>query len=173
MANARDINSETALYEELKPFVTHRKHEGRLYWNTSRPKCEINTPATFISSCGDNIKTRIVSFKYKRISEHRFIYWLETGVIPESIIHLNGNTLDNRFENLKACTHQETLFGRKMAKHNLCGFKGVFECRGKYRARITYNGKRINLGSYSTPEEAHEAYKKESVKLFGEFAKFE
>lgn len=33
---------------------------------------------------------------------HKLIYLLEHGELPDTVIHLNGNKLDNRIQNLQA-----------------------------------------------------------------------
>ena len=48
------------------------------------------------------------------------------------------------------------LTGRD-AKRGDCP-KGVVNSRGRYRARVGGNGKRKEVGSFDTPEEAHKAY---------------
>jgi len=40
----------------------------------------------------------------------------------------------------------------------------------RWVAQINANGKKIFLGHYDTPEEAHAAYKEAALKHFGEFA---
>jgi hypothetical protein len=51
------------------------------------------------------------------------------------------------------------------------GFKGVAHAKGgHFRAYITKNQKRIELGTFKTPEEAHAAYIAVARGLFGEFA---
>ena len=37
--------------------------------------------------------------------------------------------------------------------------------RGKYSSKIMYRGKRIHLGHFPTPEEAHERYIREAEEL--------
>lgn len=88
--------------------------------------------------------------------------------------HINGNTLDNRRENLRLCTHAENMKNRKMHSNNRCGFKGVWEDRSTKRrspfvAQIRVNGKRIQIGRFQTAELAHKAYLKAAAKLHGEF----
>lgn len=48
------------------------------------------------------------------------------------------------------------------------GLAGVFESNGKFCARIRYNGQREYLGTFSTPEEANEAYNKRGKEVFGD-----
>jgi hypothetical protein len=47
---------------------------------------------------------------------------------------------------------------RAARSDNKLGFMGVQKNRNKYRARIRFNGKVINLGGFDTPEEAHAVY---------------
>ena len=52
------------------------------------------------------------------------------------------------------------------------GYKGVsFEKTiGRYRAYCNFEGKRYNLKTFTTPEEAALAYNEKAKELFGEFA---
>lgn len=89
--------------------------------------------------------------------------------------HINGNKLDNRKENLRQCSHRQNGMNGPKKKCNLSGFKGVtFDKKlSKWRAQISNMGKTIFIGSFLTPESAHEAYKIKAVELFGQFALFD
>jgi hypothetical protein len=50
---------------------------------------------------------------------------------------------------------------------NKTGYRGVVKTGKKYQAFIYDGQKRIELGSYETPELAAEAYNKKSIELFG------
>ena len=76
---------------------------------------------------------------------HRIVYFLETGKIPHGIRHINGNRLDNRFENLRKISTREAVQKReKMRSDNTSGV-----CRLFYRKSKAgwYCGVRIN-GKY-------------------------
>lgn len=85
--------------------------------------------------------------------------------------HWNGNGLDNRRPNLRVCSNQEN--SRNSRPVNRRPLKGVSwkESQGKWRAYIRHNGIQIHIGSFSTALDAADAYDREAIKLFGEFAK--
>lgn len=93
----------------------------------------------------------------------------------ELVDHANGNTLDNRRENLRLATHKQNMSNRKMHRNNVSGYKGIYweASRGKYRATIRFSGKNVFIGRYNTPQEAHAAYCEKAKELYGEFARFE
>lgn len=105
-------------------------------------------------------------------SMHRFILNAKKG---QFVDHINGNTLDNRKDNLRICTHSENVRNRVMDYNNKSGFKGVYRTfagkNWRFVARISLNNKIIRLGHYSTAIEAAKAYNEAAIKYHGEFAK--
>lgn len=67
--------------------------------------------------------------------------------------HINHNTVDNRFVNLRIVTPQQNTFNRK----NIKGYS-LRKGRQKYRARIRINGKLIHLGDFNSEQKAQKAY---------------
>lgn len=93
--------------------------------------------------------------------------------------HINGDRLDNRRCNLRLATRSENVRNSKKPFHtgdyhkNSSIYKGVMkrgDYKAKWRARITFNGKRISLGDYDDEIKAAQAYDKKAIELFGEFA---
>lgn len=86
--------------------------------------------------------------------------------------HANGNTLDNRRQNLRICTHAENTRNAKPNSRNTTGSKGVRRMKnGRYRARIAHNGARIALGCYKTLYAAAVAYDAKALELHGKYAR--
>ena len=87
--------------------------------------------------------------------------------IPEGYVvdHINGNTLDDRRDNLRLATEDQNRANRKPNSGRK--YKGV--TKTKYNTYVAYiSGK--NIGSYKTEEEAAYAYNNEAKIKWGEFA---
>jgi hypothetical protein len=95
---------------------------------------------------------------------HRLINSFE----GENVDHINGDTLDNREENLRTCTSKQNALNRKKYKNSVYQ-KGVSKRGKKYLARITINNKTTRIGLFGTEQEASEAYELYAKNLFGEF----
>jgi hypothetical protein len=91
----------------------------------------------------------------------------------QEIDHHNGNSLDNRRENLRPCTRSQNQWNRRVNKNSTSKLKGItFDSKsGMWRAYISYKGKRQELGFFHTKIEAGYAYDAMAKNLFGEFAK--
>lgn len=103
-----------------------------------------------------------VSIEGKKFLLHRLVWMFHYGAFPkQQIDHINGIKTDNRIENLREANDSENQQNQKKPPaSNTSGFLGVtkYKKRDNWVAGIKINGKRINLGYFDTPEEAHEAY---------------
>lgn len=106
----------------------------------------------------------------KMILMHRAIIGAVTG---EEVDHCNGDGLNNRRNNLRLCTRSQNNCNSRTRSDNRSGLKGaLFETRsGKWRAEISVNGRRKNLGLFATAEEAHARYVLAASEVYGEFAR--
>lgn len=105
----------------------------------------------------------------EKVMFHRLVLGALHGQI---IDHVNGNPLDNRKVNLRFCTHAENMRNRKTHGNNASGIKGVQRCSdSRFRARITVNGRRIEIGSFRSAEDAGKAYAAAARHYFGNFAR--
>ena len=86
--------------------------------------------------------------------------------------HKNGNTMDNRDENLRQATHDTNMQNKKIYKNNKSGCHGVRQNnRFKWEARIRKNNKEHYLGVYENKDDAILARIKAEFVLFDpEFA---
>ena len=101
---------------------------------------------------------------------HRVILGTPDGLETD---HVNGDGVDNRKINLRACTRSENQRNIGRTSSNTSGFKGVFwsKSASKWMAQIKLNGHPTHIGCFSTTEEAAQAYNEACVKLHGEFAR--
>jgi hypothetical protein len=101
---------------------------------------------------------------------HRLIISIPKEMVTD---HKNGNRLDNRKENLRACTQAQNTRNRGITQNINHSWKGYTyeKSRNKFKASIKVNGKSINLGRYETEHEAATAYNLAAKKYFGDFAR--
>lgn len=71
-------------------------------------------------------------------------------------------------ENCKWSTDHEQSINKGMFKNNTTGYKGVYPTKhGTWKARITVNIHVVNLGQYSTKEEAYKGRQEAELYYFG------
>lgn len=105
---------------------------------------------------------------------HRLAFLYMTGRWPDGDVdHIDGNTGNNKWSNLRIATKAQNLANAKRSKHNTSGFKGVYfrSDRQKWCAEIRTERRRIWLGVYETREEAVSVRKTATTKYHGEFAR--
>lgn len=105
--------------------------------------------------------------KSKLIPMHRVITNAPDNMMVD---HIDHNTLNNQFENLRVCTMAQNQYNRKMNRNNSTGYKGVKPHGRGYMARIRVDGKEIYLETWDTQEQAAIAYDQAARMYFGEFA---
>lgn len=91
---------------------------------------------------------------------------------PREVDHRDNNPGNNQRSNLRIATRSENNSNRSIGKRNKSGFKGVYRSGNKWKAGISKDGKNRHLGSFDTPEEAHNAYRNAAKELYGEFVNY-
>lgn len=105
---------------------------------------------------------RLVNIDGHRVMAHRLAWLYMTGEHPSGVIdHKDGDSLNNRFDNLRDVTQAVNLQNqRKPRSPNRSGVLGVWfdKRRGTWQSDIGFDGKRIRLGAFKTIEDAQAAY---------------
>jgi len=140
--------------DQLNEVFTLDRFTGFLYWKYN------NRRADHFSG-----KYRRVWWGGQKYYVHHIVWCMIYGNWPDQIDHINTDGEDNRPENLRESTQAQNRYNATYGP-----LRGVESHGAKWRARIQVNGKRIELGSYASREEAITAYEAGAEKYFGEFA---
>jgi len=113
----------------IKSILNYDPDTGIFIWKASNSKrVKVGDVAGCIHSNKKfNKKYYIISINKKPYKAHRLAYYYITSIDPcdMQIDHISGNTLDNRFDNLRLATNAQNTKNAKKYKNNKSGFKGV------------------------------------------------
>ena len=146
--------------------------DGKLLWRKSGHGIAVGENAGFKRFYRKKNKFRwVIKFKGKKYLRAILVWIYHHGEIPidRLVDHHNGNTLDDRIENLRPATHKENAENKVKSltykgKPTSSKYKGVYLIKKgeKWRARISVSkdGNRcyLHLGYFDTQEEAYAAY---------------
>lgn len=106
--------------------------------------------------------------KLSTVKLHQFIADPPNGL---NVDHRNGDTLDNRLQNLRVATKSQNNCNARRSR-GTSRYKGVNHVPNKDRwvARITKDRRTVSLGYFFTELEAAQAYDRAATELHGEFA---
>lgn len=135
-----DINKQ----EELKKYLIYCPDTGIFYRigtlsrNYKKPK---------ICDCTSNGYI-VITFQKKLIKAHKLAFLYMTGAIPDMVDHIDGDGLNNRWDNIRAVTQLQNNHNRRIDKSSTTDIKGISWYDNKktgtgYLARISINYKRI------------------------------
>lgn len=151
--------------------VSTKSHPGAVVkisaddWDNVRRKCRSRFHATTQGRSGNVYAQSKINGK--TVYMHRLV------LNPQQIVdHINGDGLDNRRENLRACSYGENNKNSKTRSDNQTGIKGVhIEKRtNMFTSNIRSDGVSYHLGTFATKAAAQEAYEKAAKIHHGEFA---
>ncbi|MDU9398106.1 HNH endonuclease [Pseudomonas sp. zfem003] len=155
--------------KELKKQLSYDPETGVFTWAIRKQKVKLGSTAGKVKPNGYvEIRVNLVSY-----FAHRLAWLYMTGEWPEhDIDHINRNPNDNRFCNLRMATRSQNLCNVGPRSNSTTGVRGVdfHKATGKFRARIRFDGRRVDLGLFPTLEEAEQAYLSAQKLNHGEFA---
>ena len=102
----------------------------------------------------------------KRLSLHRFLMNLDQND-KRVVDHINGDTTDNRRDNLRICTVTENVHNSKTKSTNKTGIPGVSKRNNVYDVAIQQQ----HIGVAKTLEEAAVIRYKAEIERFGKFVR--
>ena len=150
------------------------KETGQFFWvNPNKHHLDlIGKVAGCVGRSNPNKKYWVIKLNGKTYKRARLVYLVTHGKWPEPCVdHINGNSLDDRPENLRQATVTENSWNHKFRKRKINLPMGVrVNPAGTYSARISVNKKQIHLGFFKTTEEAYSVYQMARKEMYGQFA---
>lgn len=162
--------------KRLRDLLIYEPDTGLFRWKVDR----ILTSGRAIVSAGDIAGTRTrngyvrIRCKGRQYSAHRLAWVFVHNRWPaEHIDHANGIKHDNRLCNLREATATQNNANARISQRSTSGLKGATWHIRKRRwiGYIHLKGRRIHLGYFDKPEDAHAAYVAKAKELYGEFAR--
>lgn len=159
---------------ELKSRLLYSPRSGKFFW--------IKPPAAHSDLLGEEagstaqcrrgksyVVIQINGRKYRR--SHLAFLYLEGHLPRDCVDHINGNSLDDRWQNLRAATVTQNAWNHKHRTKKSDLPMGVRStASGRFAARIGVKNVQISLGTFDTPSAAEAAYQNARKKYYGEFA---
>jgi len=149
-----------------------RYENGFLYRISVRGGEKIGNKAGWLTYCNGRPYWKLnINKKTKYL--HHAIFLLHHGFLPKYIDHIDGDSTNNKIENLRAATQSQNMANSLLSKANTSGYKGVTYCKvsQKWKAQLGYQMKCINLGSFDNKEDAFQAYQLASKAQFQNFSR--
>lgn len=139
--------------DELKEILNYDPEAGVFTWIKSMPpRGRIGQVAGYANGNG-YIRMSINGIKYYA---HRLAFLYMTGENPEVIDHIDGNSLNNKWSNLRNCDQSKNMANQKNRR-------GVRLRHGRWYARFSDT----HLGVFNTESEAVAARKAAQIKAAG------
>ena len=114
------------------------------------------------------ISVKKTSKNKKGYSLARFLVLCENLIVD----HIDGNTLNNKKNNLRVCTLQQNCYNISARKYT-SKYRGIYFDKGsnKWASSININRKKIYLGTFKDEKTAAKMYDVCANYLYGEFAR--
>lgn len=152
LIDSLDYNIDSGIFRWIKPTKYHPRMIGE------------------IAGC-DSTGYILIRINGKKYKAHRLAWFYVYGEWPcGNIDHIDGDPFNNRISNLRIATVSQNIANARV-KQGKRTPKGVRVTKYGYQARITFKGIQYNLGFFSNPEDASNAYYEKAIELYGEYAR--
>lgn len=146
--------------KELKELANYDPETG-IFTRLTRPcnSVKIGDEIGYLKRCKSGLTYLSMEYKGKQYLVHRLVFLDMTGSFPDGDVdHIDGNGLNNRWNNLRIVNAIENGKNRRLNDNNVSGYQGVsfYNLTNKWRAAISIDGKKKHLGYFDTFEEAKE-----------------
>lgn len=175
MTDALPANFKVSL-QDLISAVTYNPEEGTFMWKYRKEQRPQWNGRCAGKPCGHQRKKDkylIITINSKRTYGH-LVGWILSGrTIPSGyfVDHVDGDTTNNRLNNLRLATFKESSYNTK-SMGGTSKYKGVYlSSRNTFVAQVTVDRINIQLGSYESENTAAGVYNWVAGRIQGGFCK--
>lgn len=170
-ANMARTYTDAEIQEIRRSFVDAFEYkDGMLFWKI-KVSDKVNIGSRAGSSIGKANRRRI---RINNIvwQEHRVIFLMFYGFLPDEVDHIDCNSLNNKIENLRPAIRVQNTWNQKLSKKNTSGFKNVCwkKDKKKWRVEVRSNNKIYFLGYFDDIKEANLTAIAARKEMHGDFA---
>jgi hypothetical protein len=146
--------------ERLREVLHYNPETGVFTWRVTSSNRAL---AGSVAGAIDGHGYQLIGVDRVRQRANRLAWLYMTGEWPEYFVdHIDGDALNNRWENLRHATNAENMQNRRKPRSDKKNGKLLGTCfhalSGKWGARIRANNAIRSLGYFDTEAEAHAAY---------------
>ena len=135
--------------QTAKKYFRYEPTTGKVYWKVSTGNSKEGKEVTTMTSSKDYYRVTVEGTEYML---HRVIFLLMGHSMPTVVDHINGDSKDNRWENLRDVTQQVNLCNRQKMKNNTSGVTGITWDKSRNKWKVTLSTK--NLGRFDNLQDA-------------------
>lgn len=159
---------------DLEEWFAYDSESGEIRWIVDRSSRAMKGDQ---AGCEDEQGYRTVRLSVDgfrlNIRCHDLAWVLHYGEWPQKgLDHINRKPSDNRISNLRECDPWQNQHNTLAQRNNSHGSKGLIydSKKRKWRARISIDGRRMDLGWFREKSDAETAYIEASRKHAGDFS---
>ena len=164
MTNIQIKTNNTISYEQLTKLISYDSSTGVLTWKKSGK----------IAGCWHPTGYLYVTVNQQAYRAHRLIWFIMTKKWPKDVVdHIDGDSSNNRFWNLREATLSQNQHNRRMSKNNTSGVKGLTwnKPMKKWMARVKVDGVSVHVGYFNSKTKAKKALMEVRLRLHGDFGR--
>ena len=155
--------------EEVKRLLKYNPITGDFTWKPAKGE-------KWAGKLAGNINTggyRRIFILGKYIAAHRLAFMYMSGNIPPAVDHIDGNKLNNSWNNLRSCTTGENNCNVGPRANSKSGIKGVswHKASNKWIVQVGAGGKKKYIGVFKNLELAELIAHEARLKFHKEFAR--
>ncbi len=152
--------------DRLKELVVYSHETGFFTWKSfgKYSKREGKRAGSVCGSKRIGVAYEKMMVDHKRYFSHRLAWLYFYGEWPKNQIdHIDGDTLNNKINNLRDVTTSENHKNRSVDARNKSGYPGVYYWYGKWLVNISIDKKRVHLGVFNNVDDAIKCRKKAEI----------